>query len=90
MKLFFDSDKTLDSLESAQRHDAVQDVRSMRSLGIHCCTFCLTNEPLDEPLRRLKAAVKAAGLEQDAFVVMQHGSILATAGGKDAAKPQLL
>ncbi len=59
-------------------------------MGIHCCTFRLTDEPLDEPVRLLKAATKAAGLGEDEFIVMQHGGLLATAGGKDAAVPPLL
>lgn len=26
-----------------------REVCAKRSLSIHCCTFCLTDEPLDEP-----------------------------------------
>lgn len=69
---------------------SLQDVRSLRSLGIHCCTFCLTFEPLDEPVRLLRDAAKAAGLQQNEFVVMQHGGLLATAKGRDAAVPPVL
>ena len=68
----------------------MQDVGSQRSMGIHCCTFRLTDEPLDEPVRLLKAAVKAAALKGDEFIVMQHGGLLATAEGQDAAVPPLL
>ena len=67
-----------------------QDIRSQRSLGMHCCTFRLTNEPLNEPVRLLKAAVKAAGLQNEDFIVMQHGGLLATAAGQDSAVPLLL
>ena len=72
------------------RFPVVQDVKSRRSMGIHCCTFRLTDEPLDEPVRLLKAATEAAALERDEFVVMQHGGLLATAGGRDAAVPPVL
>ena len=68
----------------------MQDVGSLRSIGIHCCTFCLTNEPMDEPVRLLKAAAEASGLERDAFVVMQHGTVLSTARGQDYQVPELL
>lgn len=67
-----------------------KEVKSLRSMGIHCCTFSLTPEPLDEPVRRLAAAVKAAGLCETAFTVMQHSGLLATSRGKDLNSPPLL
>ena len=30
-----------------------QDVRSRKSIAVHCCTWSLTDEPLDEPPREL-------------------------------------
>lgn len=41
--------------------DAVKvhvDVRSKRSVGVHCCTWSLTDEPLDEPPKLLARAGK--------------------------------
>lgn len=55
-----------------------QDVNSRLSLAMHWGTFRLTLEPLDEPPRRLAAAVKAAGLSPDCFRVLQHGQTLKT------------
>lgn len=50
-----------------------QDVRSRRSVGIHWGTFELTDEPLDEPPKRLRAALARAGISAEEFFVMQHG-----------------
>ena len=66
------------------------DVRAARSIGIHCCTFNLTDEPLDEPPRVLAEAVKAAGLPRGAFTVLQHGAMLQTADGVDLNAPPVL
>ncbi|KAK9833519.1 hypothetical protein WJX81_000714 [Elliptochloris bilobata] len=65
------------------------DIRS-RSIGVHCCTFSLTDEPLDEPPRLLGEAAAAAGLPPDAFTVLQHGAMLQTAGGVDRNAPRVL
>lgn len=65
----------------------MQDVKSQRSFGIHCCTFNLTDEPLDEPPQLLKEAVETAGLAPDAFVALQHGVMLQTANGVDLQPP---
>jgi N-acyl-phosphatidylethanolamine-hydrolysing phospholipase D len=50
-----------------------QDVRSRRSVAIHWGTFELTDEPLDEPPRRLRQALTRAGISAEEFFVMQHG-----------------
>lgn len=50
-----------------------KDVRSRFSVGMHWGTFPLTDEPLDEPPRRLAAAAQAAHLAPGSFIVMQHG-----------------
>ena len=47
--------------------------------GFHCCCYV---EPLDEPPVRLRAAVERAGLDPEAFVTLQHGAMIQTAGGK--------
>jgi L-ascorbate metabolism protein UlaG (beta-lactamase superfamily) len=56
--------------------EAVQvhlDVRSKKSVAIHWGTFILTDEPLDEPPKKLNAAMKKLQIPQDDFVVLQHG-----------------
>ncbi len=68
--------------------DAVQvhaDVRSKASVAVHCATWALTDEALDEPPRQLAAAAAAAGLRPGAFRVMQHGATEATGGEEEAA-----
>ena len=60
----------LDPEEAVQVH---QDVQSKASIAVHCCTWSLTDEPLDESPLRLAAAVAAAGLQPDAFVALKHG-----------------
>jgi N-acyl-phosphatidylethanolamine-hydrolysing phospholipase D len=53
-----------------------QDVGSRRSLAMHWGTFRLTLEPLDEPPQRLAAALDAANIAREQFVVLQHGQTL--------------
>lgn len=70
--------------EAVQIH---QDVKSQRSFGIHCCTFNLTDEPLDEPPKLLAKEAHAVGLSKKAFVTLQHGGMLQTANGTDLNQP---
>ncbi|SAK94390.1 hypothetical protein AWB83_05501 [Caballeronia ptereochthonis] len=64
-----------------------QDVRAKKAIGVHWGTFELTDEPLDEPPRRLAEAVRKAGLPADAFSVLKHGEMiqLDTPGSSTAA-----
>jgi L-ascorbate metabolism protein UlaG (beta-lactamase superfamily) len=50
-----------------------EDVRAARSVAIHWGTFMLTDEPLDEPPRRLSIALERAKIPSDQFVVLRHG-----------------
>lgn len=52
------------------------DMRAKRSVAIHWGTFILTDEPLDEPPRRLKKSLEDRGLPPDAFKVLQHGETM--------------
>lgn len=52
-----------------------QDLRARYAVGMHWGTFKLTDEPMDEPPKRLAAARKAAGLTDEQFFVMQHGEM---------------
>ena len=50
-----------------------RDLGATTSLGVHWGTFVLTDEPLDEPPKKLREAVAAAGLPPTAFEVWRHG-----------------
>ncbi|MDP6179044.1 MAG: MBL fold metallo-hydrolase, partial [Desulfatiglandales bacterium] len=52
------------------------DVRSKKSLAIHWGTFILTDEPLDEPPKRLKKVIKEKRLSNDGFLVLRHGETI--------------
>ncbi len=64
-----------------------QDVRSRHSVAIHWGTFELTDEPLDEPPRRLQEALVAAGLSAEQFCVMQHGETRILGAGANVGPP---
>ena len=49
------------------------DLRAKRSVAMHWGTFMLTDEPLDEPPRRLRTALEKAGIPLTAFLVLKHG-----------------
>ncbi|KAI9364161.1 beta-lactamase superfamily domain-containing protein [Pilaira anomala] len=56
--------------------DAVElhrDIKSKHSIGIHWGTFVLTDEPLFEPPKRLKAAMEKRGLDGQDFNVLPLG-----------------
>jgi len=53
-----------------------QDVGAKKAVGIHWGTFELTDEPLDEPPKKLHEAAQAAGLPENAFTVLQHGQMV--------------
>jgi L-ascorbate metabolism protein UlaG (beta-lactamase superfamily) len=59
--------------EAVQVH---RDVGARKSVAIHWGTFILTDEPLDEPPRRLAQARKAQGLADKEFAVLRHGETL--------------
>jgi len=50
-----------------------RDVHARQSLAVHWGTFVLTDEPLDEPPKKLAQALDRAGLKQDVFWVLRHG-----------------
>jgi len=49
------------------------DVHSKKSVAIHWGTFVLTDEPLDEPPKRLEKVRKEKGLPAKEFLVLKHG-----------------
>jgi N-acyl-phosphatidylethanolamine-hydrolysing phospholipase D len=56
--------------EAVQIH---KDIGSVLSVGIHWGTFQLTDEPMDDPPKRLRQALDKAGISAKQFIVMQHG-----------------
>ena len=58
--------------EAARIH---QDIGARQSVAMHWGTFVLTDEPMDEPPRRLRLALERQGLNESAFRVMQHGEV---------------
>ena len=50
-----------------------RDLACRQSVAMHWGTFVLTDEPLDEPPRRLEAARAEAGLGEREFLLLRHG-----------------
>lgn len=61
-----------------------RDVGARRAVAMHWGTFVLTDEPLDEPPRRLAEAREGAGLSRDSFRVLAHGETWVLSGAGDA------
>jgi L-ascorbate metabolism protein UlaG (beta-lactamase superfamily) len=59
--------------EAVQIH---KDVKSRKSVGIHWGTFILTDEPLDEPPRRLATALQENRISKQDFLVLKHGETI--------------
>lgn len=59
------------------------DVGAKRALGIHWGTFRLTDEPREQPLERLQAAVAAEGIAADVFVAAEVGGVYEFAAAND-------
>lgn len=60
----------MDPAEAVRVH---QDLRSRRSVAMHWGTFVLTDEPVEDPPKRLRLALQEAGIGEGEFAVMQHG-----------------
>jgi N-acyl-phosphatidylethanolamine-hydrolysing phospholipase D len=63
----------VDPYEAVQIH---KDVRSKLSVACHWGTFCLTDEPMDEPPKVLKQALLAAHIPLEDFRVLAIGETL--------------
>lgn len=59
--------------EAVQAH---LDVRARKSVAIHWGTFILTDEPLDEPPKRLQEAKEGLKVAPDDFLVLKHGQTI--------------
>lgn len=56
--------------------DIHQQLGAALSVGMHWGSFQLTDEPMDEPPERLAAALAQQGVNQQDFIVMEHGEVL--------------
>ncbi len=63
----------VDPAEAIRIH---QDLKARLTLGIHWGTFELTDEPLDEPPKRLVRELARSGVAGDTFKVVKHGETL--------------
>ncbi|MEW6671267.1 MAG: MBL fold metallo-hydrolase [Thermodesulfobacteriota bacterium] len=52
------------------------DIKARKSVGIHWGTFILTDEPLDEPPRKLQNALKEKQNPAPDFTVLKHGETI--------------
>jgi N-acyl-phosphatidylethanolamine-hydrolysing phospholipase D len=52
------------------------DLQSKKSVAIHWGTFILTDEPLDEPPKRLAAALEEKKIPKNQFRVLKHGETI--------------
>ena len=63
----------MDPEEAAQVH---LDLKSRKSVAIHWGTFILTDEPLDEPPKKLAEALREKGIPAEDFLVLKHGETI--------------
>jgi L-ascorbate metabolism protein UlaG (beta-lactamase superfamily) len=68
--------------EAVQAH---LDLGARRSFAMHFGTFQLTDEPIDEPKQRLRAALRRKGLDERAFAVPGFGETCLLEAGEPAA-----
>ncbi len=54
----------------------MQDLHAKQALAIHWGTFALTDEPLDEPPKRLQQALQRHALAAQRFRVLRHGETM--------------
>lgn len=67
---WFMREQHVNEAEAVQIH---QDVKSRLSIGVHWGTFRLCDDPIEAPLAGLPAARKAAGVADEAFVLLALG-----------------
>ena len=52
------------------------DLKSKRSIGMHWGTFILTDEPMKEPLEKLKNLTREKNIPTEEFVAIPHGTTI--------------
>ncbi|MEZ5661810.1 MAG: MBL fold metallo-hydrolase [Burkholderiaceae bacterium] len=70
---WFMSDQHVNPEEAVMIH---QDVGAQLSVGVHWGTFELTDEPLDQPIGDLAAALKKYDIDPTAFRLLRHGETI--------------
>jgi L-ascorbate metabolism protein UlaG (beta-lactamase superfamily) len=70
---WFMKDHHINPEEAVQAH---LDLRANQTVAVHWGTFMLTDEPLDEPPKRLREALKDRGLSPADFLVLKHGETI--------------
>lgn len=63
----------INPVEAVQIH---QQLGAKFSVGMHWGSFQLTDEPMDEPPKKLAKALAEQGIDAQQFIVMQHGEVL--------------
>ena len=53
-----------------------KDIKSKRSIGMHWGTFILTDEPMREPVEKLKQLTKQKNMPPEEFAIMEHGKTI--------------
>jgi N-acyl-phosphatidylethanolamine-hydrolysing phospholipase D len=71
------ADEAIDAHLAILHHHPIERARP-KFVPMHWGTFKLTDEPMDEPPRRARAAWDAAGLAADDFWLLRHGETRAT------------
>ena len=62
-------------------------LQAERSIGMHFGTFQLTDEQIDEPVRRLAEASRRAGLDPGAFITLGSGDVCTVRRGTRRRAP---
>jgi N-acyl-phosphatidylethanolamine-hydrolysing phospholipase D len=70
---WFMKEQHVDPDEAVRIH---RDVKARQSIGIHWGSFELTDEPLDAPIGELAEALRAQGVDDQAFRLLRHGQTL--------------
>lgn len=58
------------------------DLKSMYSVGMHFGTFLLTCEKVDDPVLRLREALRAKEIHESNFFALKHGETRIISGTK--------
>jgi L-ascorbate metabolism protein UlaG (beta-lactamase superfamily) len=62
-------------MNPADSVQAFRDLGAEQAIGIHWGTFQLTNEPVEQPLTDLTAALVESGIEPARFRAMRPGEV---------------
>lgn len=74
-------------MDPADAVKAFQDLHASKAIGVHWGTFELTDEPLDEPPKKLAEALHAADIDPAAFIVLRHGQTIRLENSRNYCYP---